>query len=171
MDNLPPGAGADLAWHERASEEAEAEHYDRPWSILRDLADVGDSARAWLEADGSSERRDPPAPVDTGLADQSAFFAQMVLAEVNRARGFFPGPNANAVALIEEAGELADALIGLRSGTDAPADVRKELLQVAAMCVRLATEGDPFLALDPLFPPRHGDQVAAFPQPPRTDAA
>lgn len=50
----------------------------------------------------------------------------------------FPQPNACMCALTEEVGELAKALMDEPS-----ANVRAEAIQVAAMAVRVALEGDP----------------------------
>lgn len=58
--------------------------------------------------------------------------------EVARARAKFPSPNLNMLALTEEVGELAKALM------DEPrANVRAEAVQVACMAIRVALEGDP----------------------------
>jgi hypothetical protein len=65
-----------------------------------------------------------------------------ILDEVRRARGMFPGPNRNFGALIEEVGELAEALIE-QGGKKTSADVFKEAVQVAAMAIRMLEEGSP----------------------------
>src|ERR1035441_2815122 len=57
--------------------------------------------------------------------------------EANRARELFPGDNAMYAALAEEVGEVAKALT--YESWDA---LTKEAVQVAAMCLRLVTEGD-----------------------------
>ncbi|MCH7650678.1 MAG: hypothetical protein IIA63_05895 [Nitrospinae bacterium] len=60
--------------------------------------------------------------------------------EVEFARGKFPEPDGLMTALTEEVGELAKALL------DEPREnVYKEAIQVAAMALRVATEGDPTL--------------------------
>lgn len=72
-------------------------------------------------------------------ADVAAFFAE-VFAEVKSARAKFPASVGNMVALTEEVGELAKAMI------DEPSErVRAEAVQVAAMALRVALEGDPTL--------------------------
>lgn len=67
-------------------------------------------------------------------------FLAEVAAEVGRARTKFPSPAGSMVALMEEVGELARAML------DEPAArVRAEAVQVAAMAMRVAEEGDPTL--------------------------
>lgn len=60
-----------------------------------------------------------------------------IAAEVARARTKFPLPNRNLLALLEEVGELAEALMTNCSA----AELRAEAVQVAAMAVRIAEEG------------------------------
>lgn len=68
-------------------------------------------------------------------------FLEQVREEVGRARGLFPKPDGLMVALTEEVGELAKALL------DEPwKRVEEEAVQVAAMALRVATEGDPTLS-------------------------
>lgn len=64
-------------------------------------------------------------------------FLRLVAAEVQRARDKFPGANATNAALVEEVGEVSKALMYEPWNC-----VVNEAVQVAAMCVRLATEGD-----------------------------
>ena len=64
-------------------------------------------------------------------------FLRAVAAEVKRARKKFPGANATNAALVEEVGEVSTAL--MFEPWDA---VVAEAVQVAAMALRLATEGD-----------------------------
>ncbi|MEM6367802.1 MAG: MazG-like family protein [Myxococcota bacterium] len=71
--------------------------------------------------------------------------------EVQRARKLFPeGDNPTLHALHEEVGELTKAILQLREGRGSYDEARVELVQVMAMCVRLAEEGDRTLALAPL---------------------
>lgn len=84
-----------------------------------------------------------------------------------RAVAKFPGPNVNMTALVEESGELVDALVGYLAGLTSAqgrlarvlfhfrpddggdstwAQVRKEAVQVAVMAIRVALEGDSTLA-------------------------
>lgn len=64
-------------------------------------------------------------------------FLADVKAEVIRARTKFPGRRIMGLALAEEFGELVKELLD-----EYAADVRKESIQTAAMCVRVALEGD-----------------------------
>jgi hypothetical protein len=67
--------------------------------------------------------------------------------EANRARGLYPNPNHLTLALAEEAGEITKAVLDHRQGKADLASVRKEIVQTMAMCLRLATEGDPTVEL------------------------
>ena len=62
--------------------------------------------------------------------------------EVEGARTKFPKNQHKLAALQEEAGELAQALIDHSRGNATPQQVYKEAIQVAAMAVRVAEEGD-----------------------------
>ena len=82
---------------------------------------------------------------------QTSEFLQSVYMELFRARAKFPSANLSFVALVEETGELANALLKLRGAVamqnselieqrkDA---VVKEAIQVATMACRVATETD-----------------------------
>lgn len=67
-------------------------------------------------------------------------FLMDVEAEVSRARIKFPISDANMVSLTEETGELAKAMLD-----EHPVDIYSEAVQVAAMALRCALEGDPTL--------------------------
>lgn len=67
--------------------------------------------------------------------------------EANRARGLFPKPDHLTLALAEEAGAVTKAVLDHRHGKYDLAAVRKEIVQTMAMCLRLATEGDPTVGL------------------------
>lgn len=92
--------------------------------------------------------------------------------EIKRARAKFPNPLLLTTALTEEHGEAIRAVLehyyavnerdaayvaghiaAAHALTDpinkARAEVRKELIQTAAMCIRLALEGDPAHRLSP----------------------
>lgn len=79
----------------------------------------------------------PTVSKEDALRVEQAAFLQEVLAEVGRARAKFPGANATNAALVEEVGEVSTALMYEPWNA-----VRAECVQVAAMAVRLATEGD-----------------------------
>lgn len=68
---------------------------------------------------------------------ETARFLADVEAEVRRARDKFPVANLTMAALTEEVGELAKAML------DEPwKRVRAEAVQVAAMALRVALDGD-----------------------------
>lgn len=68
-------------------------------------------------------------------ADQETL--ELIAAEVVRARTKFPGNKHLTVALMEEVGELAQAIL-----QDKPKQILKEAVQVAAVAVRIIEEGD-----------------------------
>lgn len=76
------------------------------------------------------------------LATDTACVLQSVANEVVRARGLFPNNKYQHAALAEEVGEIAKALMDLELGKETYEGFRTECIQAAAMCVRLATEGD-----------------------------
>lgn len=64
-------------------------------------------------------------------------------AELERARAKFPMPNPTFVALVEEVGELAQALLKCKPGLHEPSKaVYEEAIQVAVMAIRVLEEGD-----------------------------
>ena len=65
--------------------------------------------------------------------------------EIARARRKFPRSDYLTTALTEEHGEAVRAILEhLHDPSDAKrGEVRKELIQTAAMCIRLLMEGDP----------------------------
>jgi hypothetical protein len=74
--------------------------------------------------------------------DPEAAFIAAGLAEVERARKLWPGNKNRLVALLEELGEVAKALLDYDSGVAKDEDVYTELVQCLAMVIRLACEGD-----------------------------
>jgi NTP pyrophosphatase (non-canonical NTP hydrolase) len=77
------------------------------------------------------------------MIDKTVETAKMlneIVEELKSARKKFPDSEASMVALVEEVGELAKALL------DEPYEnVRKEAVQVAVMAIRVAVDGDPSL--------------------------
>jgi NTP pyrophosphatase (non-canonical NTP hydrolase) len=68
-------------------------------------------------------------------------FAERVEAELSSARGKFPMNEMQLAALVEEVGELAQALIDHSRGKTTAEHVYAEAVQVAAMAQRIAEEG------------------------------
>lgn len=87
-------------------------------------------------------RRAPPgSPLDVlNEAMKARIFVEDVLREAARARTLFPKPDGVLAALTEEVGEVARAMLD-----ESWDNVRTECVQVAAMALRLALEGDPTL--------------------------
>lgn len=64
-------------------------------------------------------------------------------AELERARAKFPMPNPTFVALVEEVGELAQALLNCRPASPEHSKrVYEEAIQCAVMAIRVMEEGD-----------------------------
>jgi hypothetical protein len=81
-------------------------------------------------------------------------FTDDVLREVVRARHKFPSSNLVLAALMEEVGELAQAMLKVRAGEWPAQRIREEAVQVAAMALRVALDGDPsFAAVEYSEPP------------------
>lgn len=70
-------------------------------------------------------------------------FLAAVNQEVARAREKFPSSRLSMAALTEEVGELAQAMLKVAAGKWPKERIQEEAIQVAAMAVRVATEGDP----------------------------
>lgn len=77
------------------------------------------------------------------------YLMEDVLIEVKCAMGNYPGCGLLTTAFAEEAGEVIKAILDHRQGKGTLADVRKEIIQTMAMCVRLLNEGDPIHSLPP----------------------
>jgi NTP pyrophosphatase (non-canonical NTP hydrolase) len=73
------------------------------------------------------------------MTQETKFFLESVTEEVVKAINKFPWPNPNLAALTEEVGELAQAMLQKKSHEE----IYKEAVQVAAMAMRCAIEGDP----------------------------
>ena len=86
----------------------------------------------------------------TVTEDSVETFLDNVRQEVFRAVKNFPQPNPTIAALTEEVGELARAGLDIRQGKSNDWwKVYDEAVQVAAMAVRMALEGDPTIGAEP----------------------
>ena len=79
-----------------------------------------------------------PSPEPGERGDPTELALVHVGEEVARARAKFPRARKLTVALMEEVGELAQAQLQQKP----PEEIRKEAMQVAAVAVRIMTEGD-----------------------------
>lgn len=94
--------------------------------------------------------------LNAGIYTEEASFISSMLYEVDMARTKFPSSNLSTLALMEEVGELAQAVLkhaaAVTSGQhetriDArKGELRREAVQVAVMAMRIALEGDPSVA-------------------------
>ena len=88
------------------------------------------------------------------LSEGWSEMAEAIDYEIARERKKFPQSNLLHAALVEELGEATQALLNQYHGDKTPSrDIYKELIQTAAMVIRLAQEGDPQF---PLFQPAPG---------------
>ena len=69
-------------------------------------------------------------------------FIAEVEAELHRAQSKFPDSVLCVAALMEEVGELAQAMLKVRAGKWPKERIREEAVQVAVMAMRVALEGD-----------------------------
>ena len=67
--------------------------------------------------------------------------------EAARARTLFPKADHLVLAFAEEAGEVVKAALDVKQGKGSMEDLQKEMIQCAAMLLRLWEEGDPTLGL------------------------
>jgi len=113
------------------------------------------TAAAAFEADLSEDCDGPLRDALRAALAQNDGWQGEVAAEIERARTKFPMPNPNLAALMEEVGELAEALLKRKPWRE----VRAEAVQVAVMAQRVAEEGDTGFK---------GSEVAAleYPNPP-----
>ena len=77
------------------------------------------------------------------ITEEDDAFLDDVAEEVYSARQRFPGSNLVLAALTEEVGELAQAMLKVAAGKWPKERIREEAIQVAAMALRVAMEGDP----------------------------
>jgi hypothetical protein len=81
-------------------------------------------------------------PIRVNRASRDRSFLDNVQSELKSARLQFPTNENQFVALTEEVGELAQALIDQGRGFQSATDVYAEAVQVAAMALRVAVDGD-----------------------------
>lgn len=98
------------------------------WNAAQNIEDALDG----YEPDTRPAYEPPPA---------EAFLVE-VLAELRRAQAKFPDSVLSLAALMEEVGELAQAMLKVRAGKWPAERVREEAIQVAVMAMRVALEGD-----------------------------
>ncbi|MFP4615551.1 MAG: hypothetical protein ACLFRB_06715 [Thiohalorhabdus sp.] len=110
---------------------------DGEWEPEKDCESKEEAAErvAWLN--GGAPQEIKPTLRFSSLDD--ALFVGVVQDEIKEARTKFPGNGRQFTALVEEVGELAEALLEHGSGSER---VREEAVQVAAMAQRVAVEGD-----------------------------
>ncbi len=85
----------------------------------------------------------PDAQAQERLTSPDGLVMKMVADEVAAAREAFPGKTHMLAALVEEVGEVAQAIMqhDRKQGTSVH-EVLREAVQVGAMAIRLAVEGD-----------------------------
>ena len=76
-------------------------------------------------------------------------FLECVRAELQAARKAWPGNDDMGFVVLEEAGELAKAMLHHKHHGGHAIEVWKEAVQTAAMAMRIATEGDANLPYRP----------------------
>lgn len=91
------------------------------------------------------------------MEESDADFAAKVSRELARARKKFPTCSLSTIALMEEVGELAQALLKWRAGKGHWHQVETEAAQVACMAQRIVTEGDDSLLAVPCSEGTGGD--------------
>lgn len=74
------------------------------------------------------------------VTDEDMFAA--IRRELVKARAKFPETQLATIALMEEVGELAQAQLYCKAGRCAESNIINEAVQVAAMAIRIAVEGD-----------------------------
>jgi len=84
------------------------------------------------------------------LMSQDGKMIRVVRAELDAAREESPGTRHMTVALMEKVGELAQVLLKHNLGQNiTAAEVFQEAVQVAAMAIRIGTEGDESFTYEP----------------------
>jgi hypothetical protein len=85
--------------------------------------------------------------------EQDYRFLSDVADEIERARQKFPSSNLVLAAATEELGETSHAMLLHAAGKGPIEDIWKEAVQLAAMAMRIATEGDPSFEVLPYTEP------------------
>lgn len=83
----------------------------------------------------------------TGYDHQSDYTMRLLMSELDEARAKHPGNAKLLAALVEEVGELAQALLKRKPDSD----IRKEALQVACVAIRIIEEGDSDFSADKVW--------------------
>lgn len=83
-----------------------------------------------------------PRTLSSGEILTDEHFVELVQKELAKAREKFPSPNHSFTALVEEVGELAQALLKWSAGKWDYQRVIDEAIQVATMAQRIVVEGD-----------------------------
>lgn len=111
--------------------------------------DAGDGTEVIVNVLWRHKNGDPKAECRPKLSNATVF--RDIEAELTRARTKFPGGENNFAALVEEVGEVAQAILKIQhEGGKSHEDVYQEAIQTAVTAIRLATEGDAsFPAYDP----------------------
>ena len=87
----------------------------------------------------------------TDMDTRTERMLQHVRAEIRKAREKFPDNDHQLTALNEEVGELNQAMLEHHHEGREAKEVYEEAIQVAAMAIRVATEGDSTFDFEPLF--------------------
>jgi hypothetical protein len=80
-------------------------------------------------------------PPDYGIKELTVLFLEHVATEVVAARHKWPGNMDKLAAMSEEAGELARSMLQHKHEEGTAEAIWREAVQVAAMALRVATEG------------------------------
>lgn len=115
-----------------------AEAPDRKSPIAGPVSDAVDALNRAFDAGRNAALQAFPG----WKGEREARLMNDIMDELERARGKRPGPNATALALMEEVGDLAAALMGDRAVLVRRVAVRREAIQVAAMAMRVVLDHD-----------------------------
>jgi len=96
---------------------------------------------------------------DSNISERDHDMLVAIKKELRDARCNFPTNEDQLDALYEEVGELSQALLQHKHEDGNKTRITKEAVQVAAMAIRIATEGDDSYPYDPLRPNAHLTKV------------